>query len=202
MNEAFVSERESEPSSVQQQFIHIPQAFISGILKPYRPNVQYLKSAQIDFFRDAALDNNGDQDPALIKGRGRFEIPESCYIDDTGHFNAVEFNICYNQLAYVMFGKCVADGIWGRVAQKYKRLADVSFAEYQRLQLSSMLIVKLESSFLKQLKSDDFWGELTIHRIASKEKVDFIYTSISFSDSGGVKSEGSVVLVFNPVVAA
>ncbi|MEO1375818.1 MAG: FcoT family thioesterase, partial [Cyanobacteria bacterium J06635_10] len=31
-----------------------------------------------------------------------FSIPESCYIDDTGHFNSVEFNICYNQLFYII----------------------------------------------------------------------------------------------------
>ena len=41
------------------------------------------------------------KDAGLISAKGRFSIPDSCYIDDTGHFNAVEFNICFNQLAYV-----------------------------------------------------------------------------------------------------
>ena len=51
----------------------------------------------------------------LITGKGRFSIPESCYIDSTGHFNAVEFNICYNQLAYVLFAGCINAGVMGKV---------------------------------------------------------------------------------------
>jgi len=82
---------------------------LADILRPYRPHARYLKSAEITAFRAKAADDKSKT--ALVTAGGRFSIPESCYIDDTGHFNAVEFNICFNQLAYVAFGKCLEANI-------------------------------------------------------------------------------------------
>src|SRR5882724_11344285 len=79
----------------------ISDTLVADILKPYRPHARYLRSAQITHFRDKAAEGIA-ANKGLVTAAGRFSIPESCYIDDTGHFNAVEFNICYNQLAYVM----------------------------------------------------------------------------------------------------
>ena len=42
---------------------------------------------------------------------GDFEIPESCYIDATGHLNSVEVNICYNQLLYVILAQSIASEV-------------------------------------------------------------------------------------------
>ena len=84
--------------------IAISDTFVADILKPYRPRATYLRSAEITQFSEEALEDSAS-DVSLVTGAGRFSIPESCYIDDTGHFNAVEFNICYNQLAYVVFAK-------------------------------------------------------------------------------------------------
>jgi hypothetical protein len=64
-------------------------------------------------------------------------IPESCYIDDTGHFNAVEFNICFNQLAYVLFGKCVDAGILQKL--RHEKVNVISFPDYKLHRLPSML---------------------------------------------------------------
>jgi hypothetical protein len=179
--------------------IDISDTFIAAILKPYRVNAQYLKSAQIIHFSDKVATSNA----AFVKGTGRFAIPESCYIDDTGHFNAVEFNICYNQLAYVLFGKCIELG----VLQKFnKKLGDktvsglsMSMTDYKRRQLPSMLIVGIEGvRFFKELKSGDFSGALSINRVAPVGGAYFFFTSIAFADSEGVKAKGSVVLAFVP----
>ena len=80
---------------------NISKDFIDDILKPYRKHAQYLKSAELTHFQDKCSCATKGKDAGLITAKGRFSIPESCYIDDTGHFNAVEFNICFNQLAYV-----------------------------------------------------------------------------------------------------
>ena len=180
--------RSSDISGGRELPIDISEAFVADILKPYRPNAKYLKSAQITQFRES-MDGDAKRVP-LVTAAGRFSIPESCYIDDTGHFNAVEFNICYNQLAYVMVGKCIdAD-----IAQKLK----LTLGEYKQHQLQSCFIVSLESRFLKQLKGDDFRGELIVNKASSIRGALFCFTTIAFSDSEGVKAQGSVVLAFNP----
>jgi hypothetical protein len=172
----------------------ISDAFVSEILKPYREHARYLKSAELTQFSEEAL-RNSDSKECLVTGVGRFSIPESCYIDDTGHFNAVEFNICFNQLAYVAFGKCLEANIL-----KNLRLegASVSFGDFKRHQLANMLIVSIESRYYKMLKSDDFTAELTINRISASAGAYFVFTSIAFADAEGIKAKGTVLLAFAP----
>lgn len=173
--------------------LNISKNFIADILKPYRTHARYLRSAALTHFRDKA--SLAAMDSGLIRGRGHFSIPCSCYIDDTGHFNAVEFNICFNQLAYVLFGKCLEMDIL-----KNLRLEGgcVSFGDFKRHQLASMLIVSIESRYYKMLKSDDFTAELAINRISASGCTYFCFTSISFADAEGIKAKGTVLLAFAP----
>lgn len=176
--------------------IKISDAFTTDILKPYRANAKYLRSAEITQFNDKSPGADSEAQRTLVTGAGRFAIPESCYIDDTGHFNAVEFNICYNQLAYVLFGKCIEAGLMHRLRQE--KVNVISLAEFKRHQLPSMVIVSIESRYYKQLNSNDFTGELSINKISSVGAAWFFFTSIAFADSEGVKARGSVVLAFSP----
>ena len=66
--------------------IDIPEEFVADILRPYRRNVKYLKCAQITHLRDSERPAKG---VPILTATGRFSIPESCYIDATGHFNDV-----------------------------------------------------------------------------------------------------------------
>jgi len=176
----------------------ISEAFVADMLSPYRPNARYLKSAQITRFVDAsAPPEKAARGTGLMTGIGRFAIAESCYIDATGHFNAVEFNICYNQLAYAVFGKCIQAGILHRI--RHDKVDAISFPEFKRHQLPSMLIVAIEGvRFFKELKSDSFRGQLTLDRAVPVGKAWFFFTTIAFSDAEGVKAKGSVVLAFSP----
>jgi FcoT-like thioesterase domain len=127
----------------------------------------------------------------LFTATGTFSIGESCYIDDTGHFNAVEFNICFNQLAYVAFAKCIDEGL-------VPELAFLDFAAFQRGQLPSWLIVGVDGvRFSKQLDRRAFSAELTVVRMSAVRGTKFFFTTIAFSDSEGVKTTGSVVLSYN-----
>jgi hypothetical protein len=175
--------------------IAISDTLVADILKPYRPNAKYLKTARITHFRDKQADSEAEG-KGLVTAVGQFSIPESCYIDDTGHFNAVEFNICYNQLAYVMFGKCIEAGILHRL--RCEKVDVLSFSEFKRQQLPSMVIVSIESRYYKQLDSKDFQGELTLDKISSVGSAWFFFTTMTFSDAQGVKAKGSVVLAFSP----
>src|ERR1051326_3438355 len=76
----------------------VPASILETVLTPYKKHCRYLQSVP------AEKDSSGT---ALLNGRGTFSIPESCYIADTGPFNAVEFNICYNQLTYSLLAQAI-----------------------------------------------------------------------------------------------
>ncbi|MEZ0303101.1 MAG: FcoT family thioesterase [Hyphomicrobiaceae bacterium] len=175
--------------------IAVSPAFIGEILRPYRQRSRYLKEAVITHFRDKASEGPAATS-GLITAEGKFAIEESCYIDDTGHFNAVEFNICYNQLAYVMFGKCVAEGLMGRL--RCERVEVPTFSEFKRHQLPNMVIVSIESRYYRQLDSRSFTGTLRLERISPVGGAWFFFTTMTFADSEGVKAKDSVVLAFSP----
>ena len=61
-----------------------------------------------------------------------------------------------------------------------------------------MMIVSLESRYFKPLNSKDFTAELTINKISAVGSAWFFFTTITFSDSEGVKAKGSVTLAFSP----
>jgi hypothetical protein len=189
------NENEAVAKPVMALPANISKDFIDDILKPYRKHAQYLRSAELTHFQDKSSTATKGKDAGLISAKGRFSIPESCYIDDTGHFNAVEFNICFNQLAYVTFGKCLEANML-----KNLRLegGNVSFGDFKRHQLANMLIVSIESRYYKMLKSDDFTAELTINRISASAGAYFVFTSITFADAEGVKAKGTVLLAFAP----
>ena len=175
--------------------IAISPAFIGEILHPYRQHSRYLKEVTVTHFRDKTSEGPATAG-GLITAEGRFAIEESCYIDDTGHFNAVEFNICYTQLAYVMFGKCVADGLMQRL--RCERVEVPTFSEFKRHQLPNMVIVNIESRYYRQLDSRSFKGTLCLERVSPVGGAWFFFTSMTFADREGVKAKGSVVLAYSP----
>jgi hypothetical protein len=181
----------------------ISDAFVAEILKPYREHARYLKSAELTQFSEDAQ-RTGDANASLVTGVGTFSIPESCYIDDTGHFNAVEFNICYNQLAYVVFGKCVEAGLMHQLWQGSVDMDSFSrkiptYSDFKRHQLPAMLIVRVDGvRFFKPMKSDEFRAELRVERMTLLGQAGFFFTSITFFDCEGVKAKGNVVLAFQP----
>lgn len=179
--------------------VHLPleisPTFIGEILHPYREHSRYLKEAAITQVRDKASEGPAAT-TGLVTAEGKFSIGESCYIDDTGHFNAVEFNICFNQLAYVMFGKCVAEGLLQRM--RCEKVDVPTFSEFKRHQLPNMVIVSIESRYYRQLDSRAFTGTLRLDRVSPVGGAWFFFTTMTFADREGVKAKGSVVLAFNP----
>src|SRR5690348_5245638 len=83
----------------------VSAALLENVLAPYKPHCRYLQRAHVVSGSERAglPASKGTE----VSAHGDFAIPESCYIADTGHFNAVEFNICYNQLAYTLLAACV-----------------------------------------------------------------------------------------------
>ncbi len=162
--------------------IEVEESFLVKVLAPYREGCRYLTSAKIEV---------SGQDAQNLQAHGTFAIDRSCYIRDTGHFNAVEFNMCYNQLAYVFFAECIRGG-------RLDHAAGMDMDWYVRAQLPNMLIVKLSSSFRKPIDSQHFEGIIRldgIRRVVRREvDIIFLRTYCAFSDAEGGCADGQVSL--------
>lgn len=161
----------------------IDNGFASKVLNPYYSHSRYLKRAW--FQQVESLGTQG-----LIMN-GEFAIPESCYIDDTGHFNAVEYNICFNQICYVHLAHCIKHGL-------IPELSDYDMDTFWEKQLPNVLIAKLASSYQSQMNAKHFYGTYGINTIKKTAKCTFIKTYCHFYDDGNGKSTGEVTLAILP----
>lgn len=157
----------------------VRDALLQRILIPYKDHCKYLKSARL-------LAVAADQDEC-VRIQGDFSIPESCYIASTGHFNSVEFNICYNQLVYVLLGHCIEQGLC-------PELGEFDLESYFRRQLPDILIVNFASTFKRPIHSPAFQAELVIRRFVRRGELMMIKTACWFYDGRGGRAEGEVTL--------
>lgn len=141
---------------------------LQEILKPYKDDCRYLKSAQLNTIKQK---NSKD----VFLAEGKFVIPYSCYISSTNHFNSVEFNICFNQLAYFLLYECIKN-------QLLHQLCNWKTTDFLKNQLNSMLIVKFQSVFHKKIKSPSFSGFLQIINITKKNQWLYIKLFCCFAD--------------------
>ncbi len=171
-----------------EQIIFSDETLLKRILEPYKKNCHYLQKAFVESY-PADFENLKENYPkSLLLAKGKFSIVESCYIRDTGHFNAVEFNICYNQLAYYLLAECI----------QHKLLDDLKTWDievYSQRQLTDILIAKFSSSFQKPITSKEFDGYVEIKKVIKKGKLLFIQTSCGFYDDCGGSAKGNVLFV-------
>jgi hypothetical protein len=153
---------------------------LSRILVPYHEHCRYLLDGSVD-----VLDREAE---FIVEAHGHFSIPRSCYIASTGHFNAVEFNICFNQLSYFMLGICAKYSLL-RVFDGW------SLEEFSRRQLSDFLIVKFSSSFRKSMNADSIDGQVGITRVMQRGASVFMKLRSSFQDGRGGEADGEALIV-------
>lgn len=150
---------------------------LSGVLRPYeRPRTQYLKSATVAV---------GD---GSASARGRFAIPFPCYIDDTGHLNSVEVNICFNQLMYYLIAKCVQE-------RALPEFDDWTMEDYWAKQLPDILIAGFRSDFKRPIDSSSFTGEVSFAEFARTNRsrpVQLVDMPWTFQDDKGGFARGEV----------
>ncbi len=74
----------------------IPEDLLVRVLEPYSyKGCRYLLDAEYQATADS------------VYAVGNFRIEESAYIRSTGHFNAAELILCFNQLAYSAFAPAI-----------------------------------------------------------------------------------------------
>lgn len=156
------------------------QGLLDRTMRPYAgKGCVYLKGSSVDIV------------DAHVVGRGQFSIAESCYIEETGHFNAVEFNISYNQLFYYTLAACIRDST-------LPEFSGWSLADYWPRQLPNILIHKMSSKYSKPINSRNYFGEMTIMDIGFRNRSQpliTVETRIQFSDDNGGQASGDVSIV-------
>lgn len=158
----------------------VDPAFLQTVLEPYHHHCRYLQQATVHTGPEHASSS------AIVSATGEFAIAESCYITDTGHFNAVEFNLCYNQLAYVLLGQCIAEKL-------LEPLNHWTSAQFDQYQLSNYLIVRFSSSFRSPMSARHFHGQVSVTSASRRRNLVMLKTEARFwTDSG--RSEGEVTL--------
>jgi len=157
--------------------VRLADDLLARVLRPYKLGCRYLERAV------ARFDEAGP--PARL--HGRLAIPESWYIDDTGHFNAIEFNICYNQMIYALMAQCVVSGVT-------EPFAAMTLEQYLARQLPDVLIHDLQSRFRQPLRAADFEGEVVIDSVRDRRRFLLVKTSIRFWDDAGGAADGAVTL--------
>jgi hypothetical protein len=164
---------------------------LARVLKPYRPHCRYLQSATV------SVETAADAE-ARVSAVCELEIPESCYIDDTGHFNSVEFNICYNQMLYYTVAMAVQEKI-------VKPFSGWTMEDYWQRQLADFLITDFRSTFKRQMRGRRFRGEIEIANVLEWEGNDLrpalivLPTVCRYWDDHGGEARGEVrIAITNP----
>lgn len=149
------------------------------VLAPYKPHCRYLLRSVVELPEPGA--------DHLVRLRGELSIPSSCYIDETGHFNSVEFNICYNQLVYTLMAQCVESSL-------IPAFGAMTLREYFARQLPDVLIHEFSSKFRRPLNSRAFTGTVSILEAQDRRKFVIVATHCSFDDGLGGTAQGDVSL--------
>jgi hypothetical protein len=168
------------------------EELLTRVMRPYRSkNCVYLKEALVGVVGDNPEDRK-------VSAACRFEIPESCYIDDTGHFNSVEFNICYNQMAYFLIAKSIKE----RLIEPFSQW---SLKDFWQRQLGNILITDFRSAFRVQMRGRYFDGEMEIVETVAWEGSDIrdplvvVRTTCRYWDEHGGDCHGEVTAaITNP----
>lgn len=161
------------------EMVSIDEDLILEVLDPYQyKNSRYLLDAQY-----RATENS-------VLAYGNFSIDESSYIRSTGHFNAAEFLICFNQLAYSAFAPAI-------VNEQIPVLVGWSIEDYFDYQLPSMLIKTAATRFRRPINAQRFHARLIcedfeiMHRSVRYLKIP---CSIEFWDADGGSASGQIEL--------
>ncbi|ATB30099.1 FcoT family thioesterase [Melittangium boletus] len=158
------------------------------VLAPYLPPCRYMKQAF------ARVPDTASANSSLVL-HADFVIPSSCYINSTGHFNAVESNICVNQLAYLLFA-------WSlRGAKDHPFSAEVGpfdMETFREKQLPNMWILSLQTSFRRAINPHGFQGTIEwTHATRTRTKLLLLEMSFRFSDGERGQAEGQVKFGIN-----
>lgn len=176
---------------------HLSSQELLGDIWFYRPECQYVKDAWLEYpdgYDPSRLIDN-ESEKTFFRAHGQFSIPASFYVkqsDASGeyaalrHFNAVDANICFNQLAYVM----LLEGC----DKNLLNLCDLGFHpddSRSRRSMVNMMISKINTTFVRPIAPNDFEGWVAARKIYKRKDLPFIDIEFQFEDKKGGLAVGT-----------
>ncbi|MGY4712717.1 FcoT family thioesterase [Mycolicibacterium sp. CBM1] len=157
----------------------IPEDLLVRVLEPYAyKGCRYLLDADYRASADSVF------------AVGNFSIPDSSYIRSTGHFNAADMVICFNQIAYSAFAPAILN-------EEIPALVGWSIEDYFDYQLPSMLIKSASSRFRRPINAQRFSARLLCEDFEVVER-NWRYLKvpcrIEFWDDDGGAASGEIEL--------
>ncbi|MEM1168016.1 MAG: FcoT family thioesterase [Cyanobacteria bacterium P01_H01_bin.35] len=167
------------PKTDKEYLQTIDNDFLLKALKPYSSKeAVYLQEASV-------LGKLGSDSNYIVQGK--FSIESPCYVDETGHFNAVEFVMCYNQIVAVSLA----------YATQHKLLLcleDLTVEEFYILYMSGIYITRLESTYKSLINPQEFSCKLEFIKERKRSRLSILKTLVEFSDPQGGIASGKVDL--------
>lgn len=166
-------------STLPARGVPMSEGLLAATLAPYSAKgCRYLREAEY-LPADAGS-------PGLPAAQGLFGIPESSYIQDTGHFNAAEFVVAYNQLFYCLLAEAVDRG-------HVPGLEAWTLADLHARQLPDVLIQQCTSQFHAPIDARSFTGSITVDSmrlVQRRRRYVQLETSAMFRDLPGREQRG------------
>lgn len=134
-------------------------ALLDRVLRPYLPHCRYVRAARFEHAGSACTPTAGDPS-SWLRLDAQCGIEQSCYIESTGHFNAVELNITYNQMLYL----CLAAALRANVLPP----PAWSYDEFLRRQLPDVLIADYQARFRRPMRSSRYRGWVEIRSVLAR----------------------------------
>lgn len=159
---------------------------LARVLSPYRDKCKYVKRLSMEHLPVSAA-GSADAAEASIAGIAELRIDESCYIDSTGHFNAVEFQICANQIMYAMGAECTR-------LHLLRAFATMDLAGYYERQLPNVLITNVTMVFKKVMNPRRFHGRVQIERAYRVRERAFWECAVTYTDDEGGLADGTIIV--------
>ena len=157
----------------------IDEALRTRVLSVYAANARYVHHAVL------ARAGNGttpreDAEASWIRVDGSCGFDAPCYIVPTGHFNAVEANITFNQLLYLGIAEIVRGGL---VAE----LRHWTLDDFFRAQLPDVLIATYHAEFRRPMRSAQYrgWIAFTGAQAKAHRSMLLLQTRCGFGDAAG-----------------
>jgi hypothetical protein len=124
------------------------------VLEAYLPNARYVHRARLTQAGDGTRPQLERPESWLrLDGSCGFQAP--CYIAATGHLNAVEANITFNQLLYLLLAEVVRTGALAE-------LRHWTLDDFFKAQLPDVLIADYHARFARPMRSQQYDGWLAI----------------------------------------
>jgi len=164
----------------------LSEELLSRVLIPYRDNCKYLKKLSMEYL-PVSSEVSPDASEASIAAIGELSIGESCYIDSTGHFNAVEFQICANQLMYAMGAEVTRLRI-------LRAFSSMDLEGYYERQLPNVLITNVTMAFKRVMNPRRFRGRLQLDRAYCMRDRAFWECTVTYDDEEGGLADGTIIV--------